>query len=111
MILAYTLSMPRANSWNGRWSGDDRSFVITCSYQGGKRIELARRILDEAPYRYSWDDGWAARIEVEEVDSRRAAAMRQTSAGFAGYDWMVHTIERYGKPLATHELPEERVMS
>lgn len=107
MILAYTLSMPRATSWNGHWSGEDQPHVITRSYRSGKRRELARRILAEGPYRYSWDDGWRARIDVEEVDNRRAVAMLRTSAGFAGYEWMVDTIEKYGKPLATHELPQE----
>ncbi len=105
MILAYTLLMPRATSSNGRWSGDDDLHIVTRSYQSKKRIELARRIIDEGPYHYNWNDGWGARIDVHEVGNQEAAAMRRKSVGLAGYDWMIDTIEEYGKPLATHEIP------
>ena len=106
MILAFHLGMPNCASWNGRWSGEGKRYVIVKTFRSAKAQEAARHILATGYYHYSWPDGWGAGITVSEVDSRQAAQLRKSSQGFAGYDWMVDTIVRYGKPLATHQLPD-----
>jgi hypothetical protein len=104
MIVAYTLSMPSNRAWDGKWSGEDRSYVVTRAYRGKKGEKKATKIVDDGPYHYNWDDGWGARIDVKIVDAREAASLRSKSAGFCGYKWMIDTIEEFGKPLATHEI-------
>ena len=106
MLLAYTLSMPHAPSWNGRWSGEELPHIVVRAYLSKKRTEQADRILADGPYRYNFGDGWVAGISVEEVDSQEAAKMRRKSTGLCGYEWTIDTIEKYGVPLATHEIPE-----
>jgi len=96
MILCYTLSMPGRNSWNGKWSGDGRPYHIVRSYRGKTKEEQARVVLETQPHFYHWKDGWCARIGVRVVDSKEAARLRRKSAGFAGYDWMVNALQRYG---------------
>jgi hypothetical protein len=59
-----------------------------------------------SPYTYSWSDGWGASIDVREVGRKEAVRLRRKSAGFSGYDWMVNTIIKYGKPMADHEIVE-----
>jgi len=103
MILAYTLSMPRNNAWNGKWSGEGQLYVRVRSYRKG---QVAQKILDNQPYPYNFGDGWVARIDVREVTSAEARKLRKKSAGFCGYDWMIDTIVLYGKPLANDEIPE-----
>jgi hypothetical protein len=103
MILAFELTMPRRNSWNGRWSGEERRYIITKTFRTGKEQAKALDIVINSPYFYSWSDGWGARIDVAVVDSAKAAKLRK-SAGFCGYNWMVDTIIQYGRPLATHEI-------
>lgn len=98
--------MPGCPSWNGKWSGEGRNYVIVRSYRGDKATKNASSILSQGYFRYNWSDGWAAGITVEEVDSKKAAQLRKKSAGFNEYDWMVNTIEKYGKPLANHEIPK-----
>ena len=106
MILSFELSMPGRSSWDGRWSGENRLHCIVKSFRGEKQVKEAFRILSSEPYRYLWDDGWSARIGVREVDSKEANKLRRKSDGFCGYDWMVDTIIKYGKPLATHQIPK-----
>ena len=106
MILAFTLSMPNCASWNGKWSGDGQKYVIVKSFRGKKAIENAEKIRDTGYYHYSWSDGWGAGISVKEIDSRDATKLRRESQGFCGYDWMVETICKYGKPMATDEVQE-----
>jgi len=104
MILSFTLSMPNVNSWNGRWSGEDRLFVVCRSFRGRKEIANAEKIAEKGYYHYSWGDGWAAGIRVQEVTSSGAQKLRRKSAGFSGYDWMIDSIIKHGEPLAPHQV-------
>ena len=104
MILSFTLSMPRAASWNGRWSGDDRLHVVCRSFRGPKEIANAEKIAKKGCYSYTWPDGWAARISVQEVTSSGAEKLRRNSAGFSGYEWMIDSIIKHGEPLAPHQI-------
>lgn len=107
MILAFELTMPNVGSWNGRWSGEGGAYIITKTFRSQQDVENAIKIRDKGYYHYSWNDGWGAGIHVSEVDSRDAAKLRKRSKGFCGYEWMVDTIIKYGKPLATHEIGEK----
>lgn len=109
MILAFTLSMPGCPSWNGKWSGEGRKYVIVKTFTS-KELANAVLILNERSFSYRWDDGWHACIDVHEVNSSQAAKLRKESDGFCGYDWMVDTIVKYGKPLGAHEI-EKHVSS
>jgi len=109
MIVAFTLSMPGCPSWDGKWSGEGKKYVIVNTFKP-KELVNAVLILDEKSFCYRWDDGWMARIDVHEVDSKQAAKLRKESNGFCGYDWMVDSIIQHGKPLATHEI-EKHVSS
>jgi hypothetical protein len=108
MILSFTLSMPNVGSWNGRWSGEDRLFVVCRSFRGRKEIANAEKIAEKGYYHYSWGDGWAAGIRVQEVTSSGAQKLRQKSAGFSGYDWMIDSIIQHGEPLAPHQVAARR---
>lgn len=92
MILAFKLNMPVSRSWNGKWSGDDKQYVITKSWQGKTGVLAAERIAAARSYSYRFSDGWVARVDVSIVDSREAARLRARSAGFCGYNWMVDSI-------------------
>lgn len=87
-MIAFILTMPNNNSWNGRWSGDRDLFVIV------KKIEkkLANELLEIENFRYRWDDGWTANIEIKEIDSKEANKLRKKSQGFRGYEWMINSI-------------------
>lgn len=103
MILAFHLSMPNVASWDGRWSGDGKRYVIVKKFHGKKEIEKAEKILENRYHHYAWPDGWGAGISISEVDSKQAAKLRRDSQGFCGYNWMVKSICEYGKILADHE--------
>lgn len=90
MIIAFTLSMPSAPSWNGRWSGDGDLYVIIRSVR-----KPDPKVLGSHSYR--WSDGWCARVEARQVDSREAHKLRRKSKGFCGYNWMVESILRFGQ--------------
>lgn len=98
MILSFELSMPRTNSWNGRWSGEGRRFVkcVNVSHTQ-KAIERGLKVVENGPYHYSFGDGWVAGVKVEVVDAREAAKLRKLSAGFCGYDWMIDSIREHGE--------------
>src|SRR3990167_7206260 len=103
MILLFELSMPSANSWNGRWSGEERYHALTRKFTTVKGGKHAAEILAQGSFYYRWDDGWSACITVKEATPAEARAATKRSVGFAGYDWMVDSILRDGKILADHE--------
>lgn len=104
MLLSFSLSMPNCGSWNGKWSGDGNPYVIIKTFRSNDEIANAESMVAKGLYHYSWDDGWVAVITVKEVTSYEAQVLRRQSKGFHGYEWMVDTIIRYGKPLADHQI-------
>jgi hypothetical protein len=102
--VAFFLSMPACPSWNGRWSGEGRKYVIVKRFTTAKGGLMAAKILAEGSYWYSWSDGWGANIEVQQVDGLAAGKLRKESDGFSGYDWMVDSIVSYGRILADHQI-------
>jgi hypothetical protein len=97
MILSFTLSMPSANSWNGKWSGEDTLYARTINFGKGKKaVEEAQAILKTRYYSYSFGDGWVAGVTVKEVKAKEAATIRKKSRGFCGYDWMIDSIRDHG---------------
>ena len=93
MILAFVLTMPRNNSWDGKWSGAGRSYnIVRAVGSSRKAAEEAKRILATPRYTYSFGDGWVAAIQVREVDRGECDRLRRESCGFCGYDWMVNSI-------------------
>ena len=95
MLISFELSMPSNNSWNGKWSGEGRCYVIIKSF---RKMPSTFKL---GYYTYNFGDGWRAGVTVREVTSTAARKLRKQSVGFAGYDWMVNEIITYGqiKPL------------
>lgn len=93
MILSFTLSMPGRASWNGRWIGQEKSYVVVRNLGNSKKsIEKGKRLADYGYFVYDFGDRWRASIEVKEVSSKEAIGLRRKSIGFCGYDWMVQSI-------------------
>lgn len=102
MLVAYTLSMPSAPSWNGKWSGAERLHVVVRRYKDATAADITKI----GSYYYRWEDGWAASVSARIVPASEAAQLRKKSAGFAGYDWMIDSIELYRKIYADHQKPK-----
>ena len=97
MILAFTLSMPSNNAWNGKWTGESNRYVRVRNFGRTKKgIEHAQKILENPHYRYSFGDGWVAEVSVNEVTAKEAGRLRKRSQGFCGYDWMIDSIKDCG---------------
>ena len=92
MKLCFVLSMPNRNSWNGKWSGEDRLYARVISFNSKKSIEKAKTILDKKSYFYNFGDGWTACVSVKEVSVKDGTSIKRKSKGFCGYDWMVDSI-------------------
>ena len=100
MLISFELSMPGVASWNGKWSGEGRCYVVVRSF-GKAKPKLGY-------YHYNFGDGWAAGVTVREVTSGAAKKLRKQSAGFCGYDWMVDSIVMHGKILYSAQEKELR---
>jgi hypothetical protein len=96
MILAFTLTMPNNNAWDGKWSGGGKLYVETRAFRSGKDKQIAANLADRNFY-YNFGDGWGANVEVTEVDSGEAQKLRNKSSGFCGYEWMIESIIKHGK--------------
>ena len=104
MILSFELSMPGANSWNGKWSGEGKLFAKVYNLGKSQKAEkLANEILKHKRFMYHWDDGWSAAVTVKKVNAVQARKIRSKSRGFCGYDWMVDSIKSDLKIIAPHE--------
>ena len=88
VYLAFELSMPQNNTWNGKWSGENKTHVVT------EQIDdpFAELICDRSPYKHDFGDGWTAQINVTRVTNLRAEQLNELSDGFHGYKWMVDSI-------------------
>ncbi len=106
MILAFILTIPNNNSWNGKWSGEGTLYARLKTYKGKRASEKAASMIGNHYYR--WDDGWGANVQVKEVDAKEARKLRDKSKGFCGYDWMIESLVRYGKIYADHQVPKEQ---
>lgn len=95
--LALVGVLPIPNSWNGKWSGQDRNYTLDRDLDDERAIQISGQ-----SWSYSWPDGWRAEISARIVP---AGEERKPSHGFYGYDWMITSILRYGKIYADHEVP------
>ena len=97
---SFVLTMPQSNSWNGKWSGEDRLYCVVVkigSREFNKNQEKYKLLVGD--YYYNFGDGWGANVEVKEVDSKTAAQLKRKSNGFCGYNWMISSVLQYGKIL------------
>ena len=93
--LHFKLSMPQNNSWNNKWSGDGKDYSIVSKFRkSSQNDDLIPKIL-AGSYYYSFGDGWAASVDVKEVDAGQASKIKKNSLGFCGYNWMVDSIIRH----------------
>jgi len=98
VILCFELSMPNIGSWNGKWTGEGRPYVIVKNFGRSKKAtKKAQKILEKGYFHYNFGDGWAAGVSVRDVDSKEAQRLRRKSCGFSGYDWMVQSIQDHGE--------------
>ncbi len=97
ITLGFYLSMPRNNSWNGRWSGDGGKYVIIKKFTGMKGKEKAKSLLENNSHYHDFGDGWAASVEIKQLTPEVARKDKKNSLGFCGYDWMVNSIISKGK--------------
>jgi len=104
-LILFTLTMPGCGSWNGVDTGAGRFHGIIKKYLSKEQIEL---ILDTKNYRYQWDDGWAANIKAEIINSRDRKKIENKSQGFRGYDWMVDSIIKYNKIITEKDAKQEK---
>ena len=81
--------MPVAQSWDGKWSGEGRKYVLVRP-RGGSGLQCGR-------YEYRFDDGWVAAVSVREVNAAVGRKLRKQSEGFCGYDWMVRSLLEKGR--------------
>jgi hypothetical protein len=108
IFLSFKLSMPNVGSWNGRWSGEGKMYVVTRSFPK-KQEDEARKILDGKYYYYNFGDGWSAGVTVSQCDAKEAARIRRRSAGFCGYDWMINSIIKHGKIITSVEALKQQI--
>jgi len=98
MIISFELSMPNVGSWNGRWSGEDKRYIIRKSVRSEKDIKKAISLIGY--HYYNFGDGWGAGITVKEIDSSESRKLEKyRKNGFCGYNWMVDSLWNYGEIL------------
>lgn len=96
--VEFRLTMPGRASWDGRWSGDGKTYSLERSVDDAQAAEL-----DGRSWTYAWPDGWRAEVSARVVGEHEE---RPASAGFRGYDWMVDSVLRHGEIYAGHEQPK-----
>ena len=98
MILCFELSMPSNNAWNGKWSGEKKFYAKVVNMGRSKKAaKRVKDIIDNGNYYYNFGDGWTACISVKEINWYDAREVRQKTAGFCGYDWMIDDIILHGE--------------
>lgn len=95
MLVAFVLTMPNNNSWNGRWSGEDKLYARVRTYSSR---DLKHKLIQlVGNHYYNFGDGWGANVEVKVVKADEAKKIRKKTAGFAGYEWMIDSLVLDGR--------------
>ena len=89
-MIVFELTMPHVGSWNGKWSGADKSYIRTMDER-----KVPKECWDKDFY-YRWDDGWSACVSVKRTKASEAKKLEMRSSGFCGYDWMIRSIIECG---------------
>lgn len=95
----FVLTMPRNNSWNGKWTGEDKYYCRIRSYVN----DYVPKYLKTGDYTYDFGDGWMACVKVEEITAKQKKICNSKSNGFCGYDWMIGSIIEHGKILNSRD--------
>ena len=102
--LIFTLTMPHVNTWNGRWSGEDKNHVKVKSM----RNEDYKKLPDIVghSFHHRWKDGWCACVSVALAENAKEAnRIARNSDGFMGYEWMISSLLQFGKILYENDWP------
>lgn len=107
MILSFELTMPNVGSWNGQWTGQGSKYYRhrNVSKQEAEKILAGK---ERNSWYYNFGDGWGASISVVKVLASEKNKRERISKGFAGYDWMIDEILKYGRILERQERQEMR---
>lgn len=98
LIVAFILTMPNNNAWNGRWSGEGRTYAVLKTFRDTKKTEARLApLLAQRHFYYNFGDGWGANVAMRQVERGEAQRLRRKSAGFCGYNWMIDSILDWGK--------------
>ena len=95
-FVAYILTMPKNNAWNGKWTGDDKLYARVRKIDERSKLPKPDLDLVGQSFTYDFPDGWQAQVEVKEVSASEAKQLKLKSVGFAGYDWMVASLLKNG---------------
>lgn len=94
-VALFILTMPKNNSWNGKWSGEGNLYVYSqVAFRRGKAIYPN---LKEGNFYYDFGDGWGANVEVKYITPSEAKSIMRKSKGFCGYKWMCDEIMKLGR--------------
>jgi len=107
MILSFELTMPNVGSWNGKWTGEGFKYYRhrSVSKKVGEQLLNGKKCQD---WYYNFGDGWGANVSCMRVLSAEKCKRERISKGFAGYDWMIDEILKYGYILTFQERLELR---
>jgi hypothetical protein len=88
--------MPNNSSWNGRWSGEGLCYARVVNVGHSKKAREKYEKL-AGRHTYNFGDGWTACVAVREVSATEAKKLRKQTVGFAGYDWMISSLQVHGE--------------
>ncbi len=103
--VAFILTMPNNNSWNGKWSGEGKLYVKVRKL-GKKWTEKLLPNGESRSWYYNFGDGWGANVEARAVDLSEGNRLTRRSDGYMGYEWMIDSILQHGKILNTSQIKE-----
>lgn len=93
--IEFRLTMPNNNSWNGKWSGEGKDYLIYKSLTD----EQFAKLNGKSSWYYNFGDGWGANVSMRDMKGER----KKKSSGFCGYDWMVNSILSCGEILTSKQ--------
>lgn len=99
--ILFILTMPHNNSWNGHFSGEDKTYARCLPYRKGQYPNLK-----EGKYNYDFEDGWMAQVEVRFTNATETRSIMKKSVGFMTYDWMIEDLKVHGRILTRKEHQE-----
>jgi hypothetical protein len=95
MNVAFLLTMPNNNAWNGKWTGEGKCYARVRAYSARDLKERMGRLVGN--HYYNFGDGWGANVQVKIVTPEEKRKLLKATAGFCGYEWMIDSLIQHGR--------------
>ena len=92
MRLCFTFQMLRKDKFDTNYEQNDIYHQVATVGMKQEDLDWGTKITTRSPFFYDFEDGYRAKIEVQEISGNEANRISKGSNRFGGCNWMIKSI-------------------